>query len=276
MNVSSNLNKRIVTAVIGVSLLLLMIIFGGRIGISLVAAVLALGMAHEFIEMTLRLPDKPEKRMVVLGTVWLIAFLNFWIPRSEYMLFLAMFLGFFSYFLFSAERHNGEELTTHFKELMYCVFGVVYTGFLPLYLPLLRENVGGVHWVIVFLLIVWSNDTGAYFAGLKFGKKKLYPHISPKKTLEGAAGGLILSVAVCLIYKLAAFRGLPWLGVLFVPPLVGVASQVGDLCESFLKRAFNVKDSGTILPGHGGFLDRFDGMVISLPVMYAAMKVFGH
>lgn len=280
---SSNLRKRVITAVIGVSLLLLLVVFGGREGVSLIAAVLALGMAYEFLDMVLALPDKPEKKFATLGTIWLVAFVNYWLPRSEYEILVLVFLSYFSYFLFTADRHPEESLITHFKELMACFFGILYLGFLPLYLPLMRDFQGiasetaraGAHWVILFFLIIWSTDTGAYFAGLKFGKRKLYAAISPKKTVEGLLGGMGLALVVTILYKLILFRRMPWLGAVIIPLTVSAISQVGDLCESFLKRAFGLKDSGKILPGHGGFLDRFDGMVFSLPVMYAAMRIFG-
>ena len=93
--------------------------------------------------------------------------------------------------------------------------------------------------------------------------------------MEGAAGGLAAALVVVFIYKLAFFRAMPWGAAFFIPLLVGAVSQVGDLCESFMKRAFDKKDSGSLLPGHGGFLDRFDGIVFSLPVMYASIRIFG-
>ena len=128
---------------------------------------------------------------------------------------------------------------------------------------------------MLFLFIVWAGDTGAYFAGKKFGKRKLYFAISPNKTIEGGIGGLAVSMFITLIFKLFFLQGMSWFLVFFVPLIVGITAQVGDLCESFLKRAFDKKDSGTILPGHGGFLDRFDGVVFSLPVMYACIRVLG-
>jgi phosphatidate cytidylyltransferase len=157
---------------------------------------------------------------------------------------------------------------------MYSLFGLFYLGFLPTFFLKIHGSASGVHWTMVFLLINWASDTGAYFAGKKYGKTKLYPLISPKKTREGALGGLACAWVVIFIYKVLLFGAMGWGAVIIVPLLVGVASQVGDLCESFLKRAFDKKDSGSILPGHGGFLDRFDGVVFSLPIMYACTRVF--
>jgi phosphatidate cytidylyltransferase len=277
MKLESELQQRVFTAVVGVATLVLLLVFGGRIGVGLVSAVLALGMVYEFVEMTFSLSDRKEKRKVLLGVTWLVAFINFWVPRAEYELLLLAFLGLFAYFLFVAERHSqdGDALKTHFQELMFGIFGVLYLAFLPLFLILIHDSAYGVRWTFVFLFIVWAGDTGAYFAGKKYGKTKLYPAISPKKTVEGSIGGLLAGVIVILLYKLIAFREMSWGAVLIIPILVGIVAQVGDLCESFLKRAFRTKDSGTILPGHGGFLDRFDGVVFSLPVMYACLRIFG-
>jgi len=201
--------------------------------------------------------------------------LNFWMPRSEYELLMIVFLGLFGYFLVTAERHAGDAFALHFKELLFSIFGLLYLGFLPLYLPLIRDSSGGIHWVMIFLLINWSGDIGAYFVGKKYGRNKLYPVISPKKTWEGSGGGLLSSVVVTILYKLIFFPQLSLVSAILVPLLVGPVAQIGDLCESFLKRAFHRKDSGTLLPGHGGMLDRFDGVVFSLPVMYACVRVFG-
>jgi phosphatidate cytidylyltransferase len=226
--------------------------------------------------MFLTLGDAAEKRFVLLAGAWLVAFVNFWVPGIGFELLLTCFLGLFAYFLFTAPRHQGVEFQTHLRELVYSVFGYVYLVFVPLLLPSLRVGVSqGLHFVILFFLIVWAGDTGAYFAGRKFGKKKLFPVISPKKTQEGAAGGLLAGFGVTLVYKLTLLPSLHWTGVLIIPVAVGVTAIVGDLCESFIKRAFDKKDSGSLLPGHGGLLDRFDSVIFSLPVMVACSRIWG-
>ncbi len=271
----NELGKRVTTGVVGGTLLLLLLVAGGRIGASFLAFIISFGMLYEYVEITVSLEDKQEKRWVLLGAAWLVAFANFWIPRAEYALLLISFLGLFSYFLFTAERHGNDLFRQHFREFLICSVGMLYLGFLPLFLPLIRDSVHGAHWAVVFLLVVWAGDTGAYFAGKKYGRKKLYPLISPKKTVEGALGGLLAGFGVALIYKGVFFSALSWGGLVVISIMVGSVAQVGDLCESFLKRAFDRKDSGSILPGHGGFLDRFDGVVFSLPVMYGCVRIFG-
>ena len=271
----SELTKRVITAVFGVSALLALILFGGKYGVSFLAAVLSIGMMYEFVDICYTLPDRVLKQRMMMGIAWLVAFVNFWVPRSEYELLIMVFLGLSVYFLYTVERHPDDTLATHYRELMYSIFGVVYLVFLPLYFPLIRDSANGIHWIVLFFLINWFADTGAYFAGKRFGKHKLYPLISPKKTMEGALGGLLMAALIAVVYKLLAFHSMSYVSAILVAVFVGIASQLGDLCESFLKRANNKKDSGALLPGHGGLLDRFDGVVFSLPVMYACIRTLG-
>ena len=125
----------------------------------------------------------------------------------------------------------------------------------------------GHRWLLVALASVWAADSGAYFAGRHYGKRKLAPRISPNKTVEGAAGGLVAALVVALV--LAPFAGAP-LGQLPLVALVALIaagfSIVGDLFESLLKRHVGAKDSGDLIPGHGGILDRIDGVIAALPV----------
>jgi phosphatidate cytidylyltransferase len=253
----------------------LLVVLGGRPGVSLIAAALSLGMLWEYLALILKLPDAEEKRNVLLGTTWLICFLNFWMPRVEFEILVITFLGVMSYFLFTVGRHAGSALEDHFREWVYSFFGLFYVAFIPLYLPLLHDAGAGSGWVLLFFFIIWSSDTGAYFAGKKYGKRKLFPVISPKKTWEGFYGGLAAAVAVSLLAKLTFFTKMNWLATFAVPLFVGAVAPVGDLAESFLKRAFHVKDSGNVLPGHGGILDRFDAVLFALPVMLASIRIFG-
>ncbi|MEK6578195.1 MAG: phosphatidate cytidylyltransferase [Bdellovibrionota bacterium] len=266
------MNKRILTGVFGGAILLSAIIFGGWPGAMLLTTVISLAMVWEYCGMIFLLPDKVEKRYALLCIAWFVAIATFLSPNSEFEIFILNFLSLFIYFLFTAARHLDEQYQQHFRELVYSVFGVAYLVFLPNYLPRLHEVAHGIHWTIVFFLINWSSDTGAYFIGKKYGKRKLFEEISPKKTVAGAVGGLVCALVVTLIYKVVLFKGMSWFGAFLIPIAVATASQIGDLCESFIKRAFDRKDSGTLLPGHGGFLDRFDGVIFSLPVMYSCVR----
>lgn len=268
------LKKRVMTGVGGGAMLLAMIIWGGTLGIFFLTTLLSLGMLYEFTEMTLTLPDRIEKRYFLLSLGWFLGILNLLAPQSEFALWVGSFLILFVYFLGTVNRHAVSDYSVHFKELMFSIFGLSYLVFLPFYLRRIYELANGVQWVILFLFIVWMGDSGAYFVGKKYGRHKLYPAVSPRKTVEGAGGGLLASFCVTVLFKLCFLNSLSWVGVLFLPVLVGGVAQVGDLCESFLKRAFERKDSGSILPGHGGILDRFDSVVFSLPAMYACIRIF--
>ncbi|MEW6057160.1 MAG: phosphatidate cytidylyltransferase [Bdellovibrionota bacterium] len=270
---SNETKTRVITAIAGGVVFLSLVTLGGHIGVSIVAAVLAGAMCWELSQIFYLLPDKKEKRTALIGTTWLFMFVNMLFPKAMLECLVLAFMGLFSYYLATADRHTSE-LKRHFEEFVFTTFSLVWIVSFTAFLPLIRDGLNGSRWILLFLLIVWVGDTAAYFCGRKYGQKKLYPLISPGKTLEGAAGGLIGSVIASLLFKLIVFKGLGWFGAIVTPLLVGVVSQVGDLCESFFKRAYGLKDSGTILPGHGGFLDRFDGIVYSLPVMYFCVKVF--
>jgi phosphatidate cytidylyltransferase len=128
--------------------------------------------------------------------------------------------------------------------------------------------------LIGFFLLIWANDTGAYLTGISMGRHKLMERISPKKTWEGFFGGMLIAAA-------AAWFLSGWLGVVdrihwvVIAVIISVAGTYGDLAESMLKRSIGVKDSGTIMPGHGGFLDRFDSTIMSFPLVYLFITLFG-
>ena len=121
-------------------------------------------------------------------------------------------------------------------------------------------------WIIALILIVWAFDTFAYFVGRRFGRHAFMAHISPSKTIEGVAGGLVAAAIVGAVF--VALLGRPWLAGLVFGIVLAVAAQAGDLAESMLKRAAGAKESGTLIPGHGGMLDRVDSFLFAAPVAY--------
>ena len=134
----------------------------------------------------------------------------------------------------------------------------------------------GHRWLLAALAIVWAADSGAYFAGRHFGKRKLSPRISPNKTVEGLMGGLLCGLVVAIVLALFAGAGLVQLPLVALAAFAAVLfSVVGDLFESLLKRHAGAKDSGTLIPGHGGILDRIDGVVAALPVFALAKAWLG-
>lgn len=146
--------------------------------------------------------------------------------------------------------------------------GLFYVGTLASLIGLLRDFPEGIAWVLILLAVTWANDSFAYLAGHWWGKRKLAPRISPGKTWEGFWGGL--AGGYVGLFLVGYFVGGPpdGIGRLLLPLLCGVAGPVGDLSESLLKRSSGVKDSGQIIPGHGGMLDRMDALLFNAPVVY--------
>ncbi len=152
-----------------------------------------------------------------------------------------------------------------FDEVAFILMGALYIGIGFYYLIYTRE--AGLHYIIYALLVVWVTDSGAYFTGRKLGKRKLWPEISPNKTVEGFVGGIVIAViAACIMQMIAPFN-ITWFYLLVVTIITSIFGQLGDLVESAIKRHYDVKDSGEILPGHGGILDRFDSLLFVLPLL---------
>ncbi|MGI6637959.1 MAG: phosphatidate cytidylyltransferase [Desulfobulbus sp.] len=192
--------------------------------------------------------------------------------RAELVLF-GLFLSLAAWIALGLIRYTRWENVLHF--LSTAGFGGLYIGLCSAYLMLLRLLPHGSFWLILLTAIIAGSDTGAYYSGRRFGRRKIFPNISPKKTLEGVLGGIFCGVAFAIVVQL--FMDGPISQALLVPVavflvLVGIA---GDLTESMIKRASGVKDSGTILAGHGGLLDRIDSLLLSAPVLYYLLYFLG-
>jgi phosphatidate cytidylyltransferase len=149
------------------------------------------------------------------------------------------------------------------------LLGVVYVGFLIPHVVLLRDVVpDGWRWVLFVLFTSMGSDTGGYFGGRAFGRHPLLPGVSPSKTVEGALGSGVGAAVLAILCHAVFLPGRPWLELLVLGVIVSALGQIGDLCESALKRAFTVKDSGWIVPGHGGILDRLDSLVLPFVAAY--------
>lgn len=148
------------------------------------------------------------------------------------------------------------------------VFGFIYVPLLLTPLILLRRLPGGSAWVFLTLTLTFFSDTGAYFAGRFLGRRKLYPAVSPKKTLEGALGGLLFAFGAGALARLWYMPQLGWGDALAVTLPGAALAMAGDLVESLIKRSEGIKDSGRLIPGHGGLLDRIDALLFSAPWVY--------
>ncbi|MDY6382492.1 MAG: phosphatidate cytidylyltransferase [Cyanobacteriota bacterium] len=157
------------------------------------------------------------------------------------------------------------------------LFGMVYCGWFPLHLIFFRnlscpEHDSGLGFVVMMLVSVIATDVGCYYAGRHLGKHKLAPTVSPNKTIEGSIGGACCCVFFSIV--IGTYLGLSWYMALIAGLITTIFAQIGDLCESLLKRDAGVKDSGHSLPGHGGFLDRTDSFALTIPIMYYFFKYF--
>lgn len=150
------------------------------------------------------------------------------------------------------------------------IFGILYVAWFLSFIIKIRYLEGGIGLVLAVIFITKLGDMGAYFIGTRFGRTPLMPRISPKKTVEGAVGGLVFSVAGALVSE--PFLGLSYLHLLFIGLFLGILAQLGDLSESLMKRDCQVKDSGEVLPGMGGALDFIDSLLFSAPVFYFYMS----
>jgi phosphatidate cytidylyltransferase len=159
------------------------------------------------------------------------------------------------------------------RRIALAVLGAVYPGILLASVLPLRLLARGEWWIVLALTVTWLNDTCAYFAGRAFGRHKLYERISPSKTWEGALGGAAGSIGGAMIVAAVWIPGLPLWGAALIGSGAAVLGPVGDLSESMLKRAYGAKDSGRLLPGHGGLLDRIDALLFNAPFVLLCARL---
>jgi phosphatidate cytidylyltransferase len=162
----------------------------------------------------------------------------------------------------------GRELKSGLLDTAVIAFGIFYVAWLLGHLILIRQFADGSFLIFFLFLVTWANDTAAYYVGTFLGRHQMAPRISPKKTWEGAVGGLLGSVAAAFACRAWFLDSLSAADAAALGLLAGIAAPLGDLCESMLKRSAGVKDSGGIIPGHGGLLDRVDSLIFTTPVLY--------
>jgi phosphatidate cytidylyltransferase len=166
---------------------------------------------------------------------------------------------------------SSQDLSSTISHIGITLFGVFYIGFLLSHISLIRNLADGKLWALFLIVTVWAGDISAFLSGSLWGKHKLYPKISPKKTYEGLAGAIVGSVIVALIYGRLLLPGLGKGLCILLAVGLGLLGQVGDFTESMLKRSALVKDSGALIPGHGGMLDRIDSFLFSAPFLHYSL-----
>ncbi|MFH1761852.1 MAG: phosphatidate cytidylyltransferase [bacterium] len=272
----SNLAKRVIIAGAAGPLILWVSYVGGVPLLVFLILLLGLGLA-EFLNMPKpRMPILNQAVFMVLGLLVFLFEAVDVLPFSDYMPFF-LFGGFSLIAIIEVIR---EDVTCSARHTAWGVLGVFYVVFLGLHLYKLRLAIGEKAetpiWIISLFLMVWLNDISAYFAGKYFGKKKVRIHISPNKTFLGCYAGLAGSILIAFIFWLNLPGGFSLFRFLALGLLIGVISQVGDFWESLVKRMVSVKDSSAIIPGHGGILDRFDGVLFAAPALYYFLLFWGN
>ena len=278
-----NLASRFLVAVVAVPVLLLLFYQPSPFWTWLIIFPASLLAMWELFSMTL--VDRRDRiASVVFGGLTCLAY--YWLnPGSvesagpvlralqEGRFYLVIALGIFGPSLYYLFRFG--DMQTVAQRMAFSIFGIFYAGVLLTTVAELDRDFGA-DFVIFVLAAVWLGDTGAYFAGRFLGKHKLYPAVSPKKTWEGAFGGLagsLLGVILVKAIRADHLHPLTWVDVVLLTIPGAALAQMGDLVESLVKRATGVKDSGAILPGHGGILDRIDAVLFFAPWVYVYLTL---
>jgi len=254
-------------------LALALVFFGSKWLITLAAALIAVLAGWECLGLAEKCGAKPP-RIAVSAALSILFAVNFEAPDQTLILFAGLCLILLVYCTFRSP------IDRVLMDASSSVFTLAYVGLALLAIPILREQSNGPSLVVFLLFVVWAGDIVALYVGRAWGERKLAPSISPNKTWAGAIGSVLGSVLVTAgLYGLSvelakwnftklSFADEMWWYWLVMAAVVNIAAQVGDLAESALKRSAGMKDSGSLLPGHGGVLDRIDALLLAAPVLW--------
>lgn len=277
----NELAKRVLFALVGAPLTIALIYFGGWILATALGIIAALG-AWELYRMTRKAGNEPldNAGIVVAACIPLLVHASYLgVFRATItvavMILLALTAG-----VIWARGTARKPLVS----LALTVTGIVYPALVTYMYPIRYHDyaVGATAGTVLLMfpiILTWSTDTGAYFVGRSMGRHKLIPSVSPAKTVEGAIGGVLVAILAAWLYTMFLLKPLAQLTMLPVSLtvfaiIISIVGQIGDLAESLFKRDAGVKDSSTLLPGHGGILDRFDSLLFVLPVAYVLLGLF--
>lgn len=288
----SNLAQRVIAGVLGAAILINAIYWSGYSFFLLFAFIMSFSL-WEFHTLLEKAGYKPMKKSALVFSMFLpLVFISFQLLRKSelfeptetifildliyqkyYWLLLCMIFMFFVMKLYDREDKQP------FVNLALTILGIIYVA-VPFYLLLDVSNFSirvadkyQYQIPLGILFCLWASDSGAYFVGRKLGKTKLFERISPKKSWEGFAGGVFFSQVVAFVLSIyfTSLAGWKWH---IIAAIIVIIGTYGDLVESMLKRSLDIKDSGSVIPGHGGFLDRFDGLLIAMPFVAAFLNLF--
>ncbi|MFO8058076.1 MAG: phosphatidate cytidylyltransferase [bacterium] len=274
----SNVTKRVLSALVLVPILLYIFFRGGWLFVLLIELAILVGV-NEYYRMVEQKGLMPKRLAGTVGALLIggLAYLG----RLDYMAIGITLLA----MLILADQLRGMDIRTAITGSAVTLFGVFYIGWLLSHATLLRfpahhPEETGIFFVILALAGTFLADAGAFFTGRAYGKHKLAPLISPGKTIEGAVGGVLVGtagvVAVKLVFDWWVFpaegTGLPLYHCLLLGPVLVVFTIAGDLYESMIKRDAGIKDSGNVIPGHGGIMDRLDSLLLAIPITYYYLR----
>lgn len=269
----SNLSQRIITAIIGATIVISAILYN-EWTFWLLFLLISVLTQHEFYKLLKLDQNLP---LSIYGTICgvVLNFLTFFIEKEilpfQYYYLIIPLLS--TTFFIKLYKKND---TRPFANLGYTFLGIIYVAvpFSMINELIISSDTYRPMVMIGILLLLWGSDSGAYFAGMNFGKKKLFERISPKKTWEGFFGGCLTAILLAILVSNFS-KELTLVNWLFVAIIIVVTGTLGDLVESLFKRSISIKDSGSMIPGHGGFLDRFDGLLLSMPFIITYFKLAG-
>jgi len=264
--------KRLLTGVIALPILIYMIGFGPRWVFYTVLFTATIISLMEFYNITTSHLPK-----LIKFAAYLLTFLLFLVIYQRQFLYTQFVIALFAFipmtlFMFTYASLNRQSAS----EIGMTVIGPIYIA-VPLSMILHIDRFypeNGYIWIFFLLVVIFASDTGAFYCGKLFGKHKLYETISPGKTWEGAIGGVLCSIIAASWFLHLVPQCRISLGMLILVVSLSVAGQIGDLVESMLKRNNGMKDSGSILPGHGGILDRIDGLLFAIPILFGYLNFY--
>jgi len=261
--VKSNLFQRVLTAIILIPIALLLIFKGNEKVLFWIISIICVGSYLEYCEIS-SFKNNFDR---ILGSLFVVLLFFIFVFYEHYfaMLLTFCFCFFLSYLLF---RYGTEGFTVRAGQQ---ILAMLYFSLLLGFAMKLFFFEKGRIWIFLLMLVNWLTDSFAYFSGILFGKH-LFSQISPKKTIEGLVGGMIGGIVAVIVVNVFLLKINQWFEMIALGILGSIIGQVGDLFESGIKRSFGVKDSSTIIPGHGGFMDRFDSLFFTSPLFYFFVK----
>ncbi|WP_188205838.1 phosphatidate cytidylyltransferase [Alkalibacillus aidingensis] len=255
--------QRVITAIVGLLVFVPFVVYGDWPFVLFVMLMVSVGL-YEVLRMK-RVSLLSFPGILSLTLLWVIYIDQFLYSILSYipLTFSEMVYVFIFILLIYSVLVKNE---FNFEDCAFTLLSVAYIGIGLAYF--IETRLAGLEFILFALLIIWLTDSGAYFFGKYLGKRKLWPEISPKKTVAGFVGGIFSALTIAVIFQLIYPIHDQMFVIMLVAILASILAQIGDLVESALKRTFKVKDSGTLLPGHGGVLDRFDSLIFMLPFLH--------